>query len=127
MKGLYELDVSENKGIKLDAILTAARNNCTNLQTFQFGDNMNAGLGSCNPVTITEDNGLELLKRVDLDGSFVSSLNVQFLTQSTALCNVSYLNLSNCAIDPEAICDIFNSHLLTELEYLGLANCDLPS
>ena len=84
------------------------------------------GQYTCNPVLDTEDNGLELLKRLDLDGSLKWPENVQFLVKSTALCNVSYLNLSNCTIDKEAVRDIFASHLMKELEYLCLANCDLP-
>ena len=125
MPGLYELDVSENKGVKLDAILVASRDKLTNLQTFQFADIKNMGQFSCNPIIRTEDNGLELLKRLDLDSSFNFPENVQFLVKSTALCNVSYLNLSNCSISPVAIKSIFDSHLMNELEYLGLANCDL--
>lgn len=73
-----------------------------------------------------EENGLELLRRLDLDGSIKFTENIQFLVRSTALCNVNYLNLSNCELDAEAIAAIFNSHLLSELEYLGLANCELP-
>lgn len=80
----------------------------------------------CDAVETTEANGLEMLKRLDLDGSFGWPENIQFLVKSTALCNVSYLNLSNCNIDSDAIEDIFNSHLMEKLEYLGLSNCDLP-
>ena len=75
---------------------------------------------------MTEENGLEMLKRLDLEGSFRRPCDVQFLVLSTAFCNISYLNLSNCPLDNEAINAIFNSHLIDSLEYLGLANCQLP-
>lgn len=99
MPGLYEIDVSENKGLKLDAFLNACRTNCTNLQTFQFTDNK-VDKNLFNPVKMTDENGLEMVKRLDLDGSLAHEENIHFLVCSTAFCNVSYLNLSNCAITP---------------------------
>ena len=78
LPNLYELDISENKGIKLDAVLTTAKMHCTNLETLIFADSSNNSKGSSNPVLITVDNGLDplretmqfdLLKRLDLDGT----------------------------------------------------------
>ena len=120
------MDISENKGIKLDAVLMTARQHCTNLQTLVFADNINFAKVSSNPVEATEENGLEYLKRLDIGGSFHAE-NVSFILRSTSLCNVQYLNLSNCFLDAAAITGLFNSHLIKTLEYLGLANCDLDA
>ena len=39
MPGLYEIDLSENNGVKLYAFLSNAQRSCTNLQTIQFTNN----------------------------------------------------------------------------------------
>ena len=90
-----------------------------------FADNINFSKVYSNPVEATEENGLEYLKRLDIGGSFHAE-NLRFILNSTSLCNIKYLNLSNCFLDIPAITSIFNSHFINELEYLGLANCDLP-
>ena len=90
-----------------------------------FADNINSAKVASNPVLATDENGLEFLKRLDIGGSFHGE-NVSFIMRSTALCSVQYLNLSNCFLDVAAINSLFNSHLIQTLEYLGLANCDLP-
>ena len=63
----------------------------------------------------------DLLKRLDLDGTG----NISFILQSTALTNVQYLNLSNCAFTAEVLEELFNSHLMKTVELLGLANCGI--
>ena len=74
---------------------------------------------------ITEDNGLEFLRKLDLEGSVKGYEST--ILQSSALQNVQYLNLSNTFMDPGLINDLFNSNIIKKLEYLGLANCGLPN
>lgn len=81
---LYELDISENKGIKLDAVLMTARQHCTNLQTLMFADNINFTRATSNPVKKTKENGLAYLKRLDIGNSFHGE-NMDFIIKSTAL------------------------------------------
>ena len=84
---MCEIDLSENVGIKVNEFLTRARDVCKHLGTVVFAENKNLLQFDCDPIDEEHDsnNGLMLLKRLDLQESLSNPYNLQFLIKSSAL------------------------------------------
>ena len=84
MQNISELDLSENKGVRLDEMLVAIRDTCMNLQYLHFAGNKHEFSIPYCPVEVVPLNGLEMLRRLDLGGSLDKS-GVLAIIQSSAL------------------------------------------
>ena len=73
------------------------------------------------PIQAVLEDGLFLLQRLDVSGSFTSPEQLRVITDSSALVALEYLNISKCAIDESSLQKIFESANLKNLEVLGLA------
>ena len=125
MTGLYELHLSENIWVQVDVVLREIQNSSlTNLSTLCAAD-CSVSNHFSQPIPTTLDDGLFILKRLDVSGSFKKPEHLKHLIESTALDKLEYLNISRCTIDETSMPVLFGDNVhLSRLEVLGLSGME---